>query len=327
MTTGPRGTYVTVGSGGVTYRQRIGSPNQVNKVDQPNRLFQVNDYSYDPTDASLVKTASIDELSDSSFKELIDSINERISQPSYFLIVLGIFILLFFLTGGFLSVVSWILLVIGILLTSYFSRGDDNNKTTPIFYDLSIDSAKRFQTLSEAINSVSKSEKIWRVNTQQANSDWKRNAGATSLLSRSAAKVEISNPPFISSNIKIPGLILGQTNLWFMPDFLLLRQDNKYAAIDYHDLNMESYTTRFVEGEAKPSDARVLGSTWQYVNKRGGPDKRFNNNRQIPIMEYGETNISSDSGLNIVIHISNLLNSQNFSQAFKGFKAKAVHLK
>ena len=27
--------------------------------------------------------------------------------------------------------------------------------------------------------------------------------------------------------------------------------------------------------------------TWQYANKSGGPDRRFNNNRQLPICLYG----------------------------------------
>jgi uncharacterized tellurite resistance protein B-like protein len=48
----------------------------------------------------------------------------------------------------------------------------------------------------------------------------------------------------------------------------------------------------------------VVDHTWQYVNKSGGPDRRFNNNRQIPICLYEELWLSSPTGLNEVIQIS-----------------------
>ena len=327
LTTGPRGTYVTLGSKGITYKQRVVDSNQTNNENHENKFFQLNHYNYNPTDVSLIKTASIDEFDNSSFNELITSINDRISQPRYAPVVICVFILLFFLTGGFSSIVSWLLIIIGMLITTYFSMGDRENKTTPVFYDLSTDLGKRFQSLSYSIDTVSQSQKIWRVDTRQVNYDWKRNAGATSLLNRSIANIHISNPPFISSNIKIPGLVCNRISLWFMPDFLLLHQDGRYAAVRYNDLNIEFYPTRFIENENVPSDAEIVGSTWQYVNKRGGPDKRFNNNRQIPIVEYGEIKISSSSGLNIIIHISNLARSKNLSQVFEGFKSNIVSLK
>ena len=46
-----------------------------------------------------------------------------------------------------------------------------------------------------------------------------------------------------------------------------------------------------------PRDSHQIGSTWQYVNKKGGPDRRFNNNRQLPVMQYGVFGFSSSSGL------------------------------
>lgn len=29
-----------------------------------------------------------------------------------------------------------------------------------------------------------------------------------------------------------------------------------------------------------------MGTTWLYVNKNGGPDRRFKDNRQLPILLY-----------------------------------------
>ncbi|TDE35441.1 hypothetical protein E1B25_17530 [Antarcticimicrobium sediminis] len=40
--------------------------------------------------------------------------------------------------------------------------------------------------------------------------------------------------------------------------------------------------------EAAPSDATMVGQTWKYVNKNGSPDRRFKDNRQLPICLFQE---------------------------------------
>lgn len=66
-----------------------------------------------------------------------------------------------------------------------------------------------------------------------------------------------------------------------------------------------AHTTRFIEDERIPKDAQVIGQTRQYINKSGGPDRRFKNNRQMPVCLYGEIALTADSGLNTVIIFSN----------------------
>ena len=72
----------------------------------------------------------------------------------------------------------------------------------------------------------------------------------------------------------------------------------------YEQLRISVSETRFIEKEGVPSDAKVVGRTWQYVNKNGGPDRRFNNNRKLPIALYEEIHFASASGLNEVIQVS-----------------------
>jgi hypothetical protein len=54
---------------------------------------------------------------------------------------------------------------------------------------------------------------------------------------------------------------------------------------------------RFIESEPPPADAQCVGTTWQYANKSGGPDRRFKNNRQLPIMLYGRLTLTTPQGL------------------------------
>ena len=58
-----------------------------------------------------------------------------------------------------------------------------------------------------------------------------------------------------------------------------------------------------VEGVIR--DGTVVDRTWRYVNKNGGPDRRFNNNAQLPVMQYGVLVLTSSRGLNIHLNTSN----------------------
>ncbi len=48
----------------------------------------------------------------------------------------------------------------------------------------------------------------------------------------------------------------------------------------------------------------MVGSTWKYANKGGSRDKRYKDNREIPVMEYGELTLHVN-GQEIVIMTSN----------------------
>jgi len=87
-------------------------------------------------------------------------------------------------------------------------------------------------------------------------------------------------------------------NLYLLPDRLLIYDSSGIGAVPYTDLQAQSGKTRFIETEQVPADSAQVGTTWRYVAVNGGPDRRFNNNRQLPIMLYGELKLSSGSGLN-----------------------------
>jgi DNA polymerase-3 subunit epsilon len=84
----------------------------------------------------------------------------------------------------------------------------------------------------------------------------------------------------------------------------LVREGKRYSDIDYQSLRTFHQKQRFIESSPPPRDALQVDSTWQYVNVKGGPDRRFANNRMLPIMLYGRLVITSDSGLYWIIQIS-----------------------
>ena len=84
--------------------------------------------------------------------------------------------------------------------------------------------------------------------------------------------------------------------MYFLPDRILVRDGKRYADLPYSACRTAASPTRFIEEGAVPPDAVRVGTTWKYVNKGGGPDRRYKSNRQLPILKYGELTLSSPSG-------------------------------
>jgi len=98
---------------------------------------------------------------------------------------------------------------------------------------------------------------------------------------------------------------------------LLVFENNAVGAISYKNLYLSVYASNFIEDERVPRGSLIVGQTWQYVNKRGGPDKRFTNNHEIPIVEYGYIDLTSDTGLNERICLSRTDKGPYFEKAIE----------
>ena len=146
---------------------------------------------------------------------------------------------------------------------------------------------------------------VWNVTSEGRTSDWKRNAGATALNERSEIRPALGKPGCIRSGANFPNLTVGKTDLYFFPDGVLVVTRMSVTALAYHDITVSSRAVRFIEDGRVPSDTTIVDQTWRYVNKAGGPDRRFSSNRQLPICRYGEIDFQSDGGLNARIQYSN----------------------
>lgn len=125
-------------------------------------------------------------------------------------------------------------------------------------------------------------------------SDWKRNAGAALLMKRRAASALADGDPKIQTNISIPCLSSGNERVHFLPDMVVLRQGSQVVAQSYAALALVVGPEIFIEEGSAPRDAQVVGYTWRYARRDGGPDRRFNNNRQLPQCRYQSVKVVAD---------------------------------
>jgi hypothetical protein len=152
----------------------------------------------------------------------------------------------------------------------------------------------------DAATHLSAAQGLWRVvqagltaNPYQR----KVNAGAGVVLRRIAAKAHLIGPKILITNVAVPTVVAGKLSIHFLPDRVLVRDQKRFTDIAYAAIGVSASSTRFIESSIPvPRDAQQVGTTWQYVNKSGGPDRRFKNNRQLPIMKYEELVLASSSG-------------------------------
>ncbi|AZI26671.1 DUF4236 domain-containing protein [Pedobacter sp. G11] len=192
---------------------------------------------------------------------------------------------------------------------------DRKRLSMELYYEMDNEMAKVYDSFSTQFAAFNASKRKWQYLHAQRNHDWKRNAGAGKLINRVGIDgVDMHQVPvkFFKTNVQIPHIKLRNTDLFFLPERLLVRRANKFAAVFYKNLVIDHSTTRFIEDEAVASDARIVDYTWKYVNKSGGPDRRFSNNHQIPICLYSEYTLRSVTGVNEVICTSKI-------GAFDGF--------
>ena len=194
-----------------------------------------------------------------------------------------------------------------IILITRLKKVDKRRFAMELHYDMDEQFRQVYQQFGNHFTSFSRSARIWQyVNARQVN-DYKRNAGAGKLINRLALRGISGNQvplPHFITNVSIPYLKLSNLELYFLPERLLVKRGGTFAAVFYKNLRITGFTTRFIEDESVPHDAQVIDQTWRYLNKSGGPDRRFNNNRQLPICAYSEYTLSSDTGIYEVITTS-----------------------
>lgn len=156
------------------------------------------------------------------------------------------------------------------------------------------------------LHKISQSQKIWYLTQTSKVVDKKYSAGASNLVKRERCTTSTKLPFPFKTNADVMVFSLGSEKLLFLPDKLLVIQGTKIGALNYSDVTTSVEGYRFIEEEEVPRDASIVGHTWKYVNKQGGPDKRFSDNRQLPICLYGKMIVKSESGLNTAIVFSNI---------------------
>lgn len=317
---GPRGNYIHMGRGGLYYRKTFApaGAKSVQPLNQPQPIpaeLLPTSPTHDPMQA--IESGDITRLVDSSSKELVDEINSKQRMLRLWPFAAGASLALLYVLST-LSLPGWGLALAALsllALTAYFAYHDTLSKTVVMLYQIEDQYEKITQDLHDAFEEMSKSHSAWHVAASAKVRDRKYHAGASSLVERSSVDLSLKPPPFIKTNVATPCIPVGKQTLYFFPDRVLVFEPSGVGAVSYENLSIDVSSKRFIEDGSVPKDAQIVDRTWAFINKSGGPDRRFKNNRELPIALYEEVHLRSQTGLNECIQLSRHGIAHRFSSA------------
>jgi hypothetical protein len=313
---GPRGTYVSLGGGLASYRATV-RPSRGRartRAEPAGSSVPLPDLPL-PSDVVLsdVSGATALDMTEVASSDLVTQLNDTARAPRFWPWCLALTFALVYL--------SPLVLLAGVPLTVWLFWKDQVRRKVVAFYDVhGEEETRRFQRLVDAFDQASEAQRAWHVVASGAVStthQHKVNAGASALINRLPLTRGTSGPPNLSSNITVPSLSTPHRSVYFLPDRILIRDGKHYADVAYRNSRAEAAPQRFIEDGAVSSDSELIGHTWQYVNVKGGPDRRFKNNRQLPILRYGRLTLAGEAGYRGIFDFSNTAASSALAGALQ----------
>jgi hypothetical protein len=332
--TGPRGNYISMSGGGFTYRTSLGSrdsraatlpdPTPRSSEDAEPRQGQRFIPSGSATVAPLevIQSADIRQLSDTDSADLVEEINGKRRKFAVWywpLLLLAAFWLKVLRTDGDPNTV-----LVGVLavLSAVVAAGcfwlymwDEARRSTVLFYDFDDSAAQTYEHVLSAFEKLRSCRASWRILASGRVLDRRYNAGAGETLKRKTASLGAGGVKHVKCNIDVPWLAAGSNTFYFYPDRIFIVSGKQAAVCTYESLGVDARLTRFIETDGVPSDSHVVGHTWRFVNKNGSPDRRFKNNRQIPIAQYEELQLSSAQGIQELYQFSRVGMAESFADS------------
>ena len=204
-----------------------------------------------------------------------------------------------------LTVFAWLVIFV---MMMYFKFA----KKVKVEYSFDEYGLEKKELVKQIVLKMNDINTIWQVNDVYKNQSAKVNAGAKSSLDTSQVRIKRKKPSFLITNVEVFYIKLKKEEVYIFPDKFLIINGRKIGAIHYDDLQIKIANTNFIVNYA-PKDANVVGYTWLYVNKDGGPDRRYKNNVKLAICNVGTIEFNAPEGLNVVLYLSNIYTTLDIS--------------
>ncbi|MBN2382206.1 DUF4236 domain-containing protein [bacterium] len=315
---GPRGNYIHVGRGGLYYRATL-PPSTASRSPPAQPDILPSQQIPEGTHGTLeeIESAHISQIVDSSSRDILDELNKKRKKMRIWpcVAISSVVILGLGISSNWPTWLLSILLVVGAVGTYIARSRDALEKTVVLFYDFDSDMESAYTQLHNAASKLASCAAAWHIEASGKVYDRKYHAGASNLVRRKSTSIRKAEPPYVKTNIETIAVGVGRQTLHFFPDRVLVYDANGVGAVGYSELCVDVSATQFIESDSVPRDAEVVGRTWKYVNKSGGPDRRFKDNKELPICRYEEIAMSSQSGLNEVLQLSRYGSGSDFVKA------------
>lgn len=280
---------------GISYVTENSGTNNTSKSTTPQKDFLV-------TDVKNIDSGNTANLQPAEFADLIHGIQRLITINTISTCLIWGTIILFIGHSSVwrgLLVLAAIIFKIAIYTTGHiqlnYSFNDNSTQCTT--------AKKRIESWEMLKNC----KQIWYIDSVGKTVSSKNSGGATTAYNRIPALLNFRLPYYLRSNIHLPVIRMNKAKetLIILPDSLLLVKKKKVGAVRYEDINIDTYAIGEICNKAPAYDCKFLKNVWLYTNKDGSPDMRHKDNKQLPVYEIGRIDITSATGLDIRLAISN----------------------
>ena len=190
----------------------------------------------------------------------------------------------------------------------------------PIQIDISETQSALYERMRDAFASLSECSKTWDV-TGRSNRATEQRSITQESVTREPVRFRLGECDLLRWEKPVPRMAnFNGGDLYLYPGFLLCRVSTlAFSVIDLREVKLECRRVNFIESDTVPTDSKIVGQTWAKANKDGGPDRRFANNYQTPIVAYGAFSMSSPGGLREEYQVSNPDLAERFGRAWDAF--------
>jgi len=311
---GPRGNYVHMGLNGFYYRKTLSSDEtRTRQTDVPT----MPRYASGDVLMEEIESGDVGSMAHSSSAELLSELSLkqgtlRISPLIWAFAVVLVGALATNYTGPIKMGIGILIAVSMVVLAHTI---DALRKSVVLFYDFDETLEKAYSLLHDHALNLASCHGVWHIAAAGNVHDRKYHAGASALVDRKRTTIARQSPDFLKTNVETIAVSVGSQTLFLFPDRILVYDGGRVGAVGYEELEITVEQTRMIESERVPEDAEIVGETWRYVNKKGGPDRRFAHNPTLPICHYEDIHLRTASGLNERLQLSRHGIGKGFAQA------------
>ena len=194
---------------------------------------------------------------------------------------------------------------------------DRSRKDVRFRYRISGRGETAFAGLNAALEQLNASKQVLLNTGRKHFEDTRYSGGAGDLPELEPVKISRARPPLLDLDFDVWHLRVFNRDLFFMPDHVLVFDGAKMGGVNYAnvDVTTDMEVTQ-ARGRARVTpDVKVVGKTYRFVNNDGSADKRFNNNAEIPLIEFGVVKLMG-AGLNLPLFVSNQTNAMVVPNGF-----------
>jgi serine/threonine protein phosphatase 1 len=273
-----------------------------------------------------IQNASVDKLISPEYQEFLSECNTYLKNWNLFvklrLACLIVAVLSLLIAIIYSSYIFFGALTVGTGVFALFCHstlmGLKNNK---IKMNYAFDCTPNPSTeLVDLMENTKRSQMIQGASSVITNAISRVHAGASNLYDTAIISVQKQAPIFLETNVCCYSIKSNNQTLYILPDKILVVDGNSVGAVSVDSVEMTYSTSNFHELGSVANDATIIGHTYQYVNNNGTPDRRYKDNREIPICLYGELVVTSKEGLNMKFFCSNAKCTENFYYKFMDIK-------